>query len=101
MILTATLCGYKRDPKSSRPPCALALGHTGSHSYNQNRVRSSVIAPHAATLIDYDAVPRSTRPSKEEIEAAKTPNGGWTRATLAQWGVPWPPPKGWKKALTS
>jgi hypothetical protein len=34
-----------------------------------------------------------------EIEAAKTVRGGWTRAQLAVWGVPWPPPKGWKKKL--
>ena len=32
--------------------------------------------------------------SADEIDAAKTANGGWTRATLAQWGVPWPPPRG-------
>jgi len=38
-------------------------------------------------------------PSVEEIEAARTPAGGWTRAQLAQWGVPWPPPKGWKQRL--
>lgn len=37
--------------------------------------------------------------SREMIEAAKTPAGGWTRATLAAWGVPWPPPKGWRKRL--
>jgi len=35
----------------------------------------------------------------EEIEAAKSPKGGWTRKTLESWGVPWPPPKGWKKEL--
>ena len=23
----------------------------------------------------------------------------WTRAQLAEWGVPWPPPKGWRKRL--
>ena len=34
-----------------------------------------------------------------EIEAAKSPRGGFTRKTLAAWGVPWPPPKGWRKAL--
>ena len=34
-----------------------------------------------------------------EIEAAKSPRGGFTRATLAKWGVPWPPVKGWRKAL--
>lgn len=40
-------------------------------------------------------------PTLAEIEAARTPAGGWTKATLAQWGVPWPPPKGWKEALVS
>ncbi len=34
-----------------------------------------------------------------EIEQAKTERGGWTKETLAKWGVEWPPPKGWKKAL--
>lgn len=38
-------------------------------------------------------------PTEEEIEAARTPAGGWTRETLAGWGVPWPPPKGWKQDL--
>jgi hypothetical protein len=38
-------------------------------------------------------------PSPREIAEAKTPNGGWTRRQLAAWGVPWPPPDGWKKAL--
>jgi hypothetical protein len=28
-----------------------------------------------------------------------TPNGGWRKSQLAAWGVPWPPPKGWKKRL--
>lgn len=26
-------------------------------------------------------------------------NNGWTAAQLAVLNVPWPPPKGWKKAL--
>jgi hypothetical protein len=34
-----------------------------------------------------------------EIEAARTERGGWTRQQLAEWGVPWPPPKGWRSAL--
>lgn len=37
--------------------------------------------------------------SAAEIDAAKTPKGGWTRETLAKLGVSWPPPKGWKAAL--
>jgi hypothetical protein len=39
------------------------------------------------------------RVTREEIERHRTPNGGFTRATLAQWGVPWPPPKGWMARL--
>lgn len=38
-------------------------------------------------------------PTPAEIEAARTPAGGWTRAQLAEWGVPWPPPKGWRREL--
>lgn len=41
----------------------------------------------------------SLKPTEADIEAARTPRGGWTRETLAGWGVPWPPPKGWRKAL--
>jgi hypothetical protein len=37
--------------------------------------------------------------TKEEIEAAMTAKGGYTRATLAKWGVPWPPVQGWKERL--
>lgn len=29
-------------------------------------------------------------PTAEQIEAARTPAGGWTRETLAAWGVSWP-----------
>jgi hypothetical protein len=35
----------------------------------------------------------------EEIEAARSPKGGWTKATLAAWGISWPPPAGWKERL--
>jgi 5-methylcytosine-specific restriction endonuclease McrA len=38
--------------------------------------------------------------SREEIEAERTPAGGWNRETLERkWRVPWPPPKGWKQVL--
>jgi hypothetical protein len=36
----------------------------------------------------------------EEIDAARTPKGGWKMETLAVWGVAWPPPRGWKRELT-
>lgn len=34
-----------------------------------------------------------------EIDAARSPRGGWTRETLSRWNVPWPPPAGWRQAL--
>lgn len=37
--------------------------------------------------------------TKAEIDALKTPNGGYDRATLKMLGVSWPPMKGWKRAL--
>lgn len=37
--------------------------------------------------------------TREEIEAGRTPKGGFTKAQLAEWGVPWPPPAGWMDAL--
>ncbi|WP_157914211.1 DNA cytosine methyltransferase [Methylorubrum populi] len=39
--------------------------------------------------------------SAEQVLAARTPQGGWTKAQLAAWGVPWPPPKGWRERLTA
>jgi hypothetical protein len=37
--------------------------------------------------------------TEADIEAARSDKGGFTRATLAEWGVPWPPPSGWKKEI--
>lgn len=37
--------------------------------------------------------------AEEEIEAGRSEKGGWNKKTLAKWGVPWPPPLGWKQAL--
>jgi len=35
--------------------------------------------------------------SNEFIEQGKSLAGGWSRDQLACLGIPWPPPKGWKK----
>lgn len=37
--------------------------------------------------------------TNEIIEALRTPAGGFTRKGLESIGVPWPPPKGWRKNL--
>lgn len=39
------------------------------------------------------------RLTAREINAKRTPKGSWTRAQLAEWGVAWPPPRGWRKLL--
>lgn len=38
-------------------------------------------------------------PTPREIDDARTESGGWTREQLERWGIPWPPPKGWRKRL--
>lgn len=42
---------------------------------------------------------RPLPPGPDDIEAGKSRRGGFTRKTLEGWGVPWPPPKGWRRAL--
>jgi hypothetical protein len=46
-----------------------------------------------------DEAPRVYVPSPAEVAAKSTNNMGFTRAQLAEWGVPWPPPKGWRRRL--
>jgi hypothetical protein len=38
-------------------------------------------------------------PSPEQVEMGKSAAGGWTRATLASWGIRWPPQRGWRDRL--
>jgi hypothetical protein len=53
---------------------------------------------HAEPMFKYDD-PLETLVARTRIEGLATPDGGWTRDVLATMGVPWPPPKGWKKQL--
>jgi hypothetical protein len=38
-------------------------------------------------------------PTLEEIAAARSEKGGYTRVALEKLGVPYPPPRGWLKEL--
>lgn len=40
-----------------------------------------------------------TIPSPDEVSEAQSGNGGWTAKQLAEWGIGWPPPKGWREEL--
>jgi hypothetical protein len=48
---------------------------------------------------DFTEEVKFTRDLAKKIESLKTINGGWTKEDLATLGIPWPPPKGWKKKL--
>lgn len=37
--------------------------------------------------------------SPEDLEAGKSPKGGFTKAQLSRWGVKYPPLTGWQQAL--
>ena len=50
------------------------------------------------SALDLRAVGASI-PTAEEIDAASSPSGAWTREQLAMWGVSWPPPRRWHKDL--
>lgn len=64
---------------------------------------SADIAPSYATETEYPDVDlkqqANANATREAIMAAQSERGGWTRAQLEEWGVPWPPPKGWKQQL--
>lgn len=40
-------------------------------------------------------------PTPEELEKLRLTTKGCNRALLAEWGIPWPPPSGWRKKLLS
>ncbi len=40
-----------------------------------------------------------TKVTEPLLQAGKSEAGGWSRAQLQLLSVPWPPPKGWKKAV--
>lgn len=65
---------------------------------NAERRTTEQDAQHAAIIAELKALPRI---GQEEIEACKTENGGYrfTKKQLAAWGVPWPPPAGWRSAI--
>ena len=44
---------------------------------------------------------REREKAKREVERLISERGGYSRETLKSFGVPWPPKKGWKKALVA
>jgi hypothetical protein len=50
------------------------------------KFRTAIAAPRVVT-------------AEEIANHPATANGSWTAAQLASWGVPWPPPSGWKDKI--
>ena len=68
--------------------------------YSDNTVnQESATIPHIGTAIDNsDEIEKQEASivlTKEMIEAARTPNGGFTKSQLAAIGIEWPPPQDW------
>lgn len=51
------------------------------------------------TEVEIGARATARRVTDAEIRAAQIAPGEWTREQLAEWGVPWPAPRGWRTAL--
>ena len=74
---------------------------------SENTITSTILSPakkSAAAILapgsDWSLPPISRTPiSEDEIDNAATTNGGYTRKTLAGWGIPWPPMSGWRSVL--
>lgn len=71
--------------------------NTGCESSAAERTADAILA-----MEPLEPSPNGESPalSREAIMAARTPAGGWTKKTLAGWGISWPPEKGWIERLT-
>lgn len=53
-----------------------------------------------ATCGYYDHFNPNSVPAAD-ILAARSPKGGWTKSQLFEWGIAYPPPRGWTRNLAS
>ncbi|WP_445277472.1 hypothetical protein [Streptomyces sp. DSM 41033] len=88
--------GTQAPKDASLPPSKdwIQLGRTADLSGFRTEAGGQLLRPVRSTNMP-------ELPSPEEVEAARTPAGGWKRDQLAAWGIPWPPPKGWKDELAT
>jgi len=72
-------------PRQDRPPSPLRRRGGRHQAAGESRPADPQQAAELATVLA--GLPRLT---PEEVEAGRSPAGGFTRAQLAAWGVPWP-----------
>lgn len=96
-----------------RLPCRECGAGPGTPCTEPGRVRSVCKPRYIAAAIEVTKQAKVARQTPEqaailaslprltlaEVEAGRSPAGGYTREQLAKWGVPWPPPAGWRQAL--
>lgn len=80
-----------------RPDCERWARGRGCSFYSAGRI-PWVIKPRPIPR-PKPAPPDAYLPSPDVVENARSAGGGWAQSTLHAWGVPWPPPAGWKAAL--
>lgn len=102
-------------PMSSLDLAALILSREWQWRTSPYRLRASPPADRAgvrpAPATETPEGPRGGRSIESSASARRaalgrghsrlpvSPAGGWSSKQLADWGVPWPPPKGWKEQL--
>lgn len=83
-----------------------ALAHRVQDLEGRLKIAESMARDHVEHL--KSTMPPAANPLDQVPEAKYTPEyiisrmsarGGFTRKTLAELGVPWPPPKGWREKL--
>lgn len=90
-------------PRCKARPGAACRGRRGQDRIQVHQARLDAVStpswkPALPSTSTCDFVP-TRLVSPEEIAATRSGNGGWTKKQLAEWGVPWPPPKGWRRRL--
>lgn len=100
------VCGVKALDAALTVPCPTCRVRAGEpcrsrHAVTLHQSRRRALADLDAQAARLLAVNRKIAGTltAQEIEAGRSPSGGWSAATLASWGVPWPPPKGWRQRL--
>jgi hypothetical protein len=101
-----TVVMFGRSPYSAALPSLMprkslsgAKAAAPARPFPQPPAGPSVRAPSQSPSIAPANKKGQRRWTEAEILALRSPKGGFTRAALAQMGVPWPPPSNWKRSL--
>jgi hypothetical protein len=87
----------KEDPQTDLMPLCY-MCHKGIHNRDDEAVQYKIKTRKAEKRRAQSKIDEHLRREKMILNQ-KTKGGGFNKHTLAGWGVPWPPPKGWKETL--